>query len=322
MQTDINSTEFIDAMTELQFYAEESRKYQKENDQNHKEETKRSRTSQFDAKDPIPRAETVKEEKSAEEHHEENKAPEDEPSTQDETVKDAETKEEEKPAEDTSKTDPRSFLPSLTHFQKGTIGKHTGMARYKEYDPAAPAASVEAVETALLAMKELQMLKRNHYPYLLVCIKDDGSRTQTKFRTLEEAQERMESEMEMYIDQIEPIDINKVAYVDDGCGAHDFEPTPPNELNPDGTFKHPSEIDGTMHQLKEETKGIVYFETQNATARWDILNLDTAEIGDRPEDPEFEAFIAEAIQKSKEKEEGQEDQKEEKKGKQEKKEKR
>lgn len=172
------------------------------------------------------------------------------------------------------------------------------MPRYKEYDPAAPTVGVEAVKEAIKAMKELQMLQRNHYPFLLICMRDDGTRTQTRFRTLIQAQEQMEQEMQDYINQIEPIDANRVIYMDDGTGAHTYEPTPENELNPDGSFKHASEVDGTLHVLREETKGIIYFETQNATSRWDILNTDLAQIGDKPDDPEFEEFIRRAVEET------------------------
>lgn len=319
MQTDTNSSQFINALTELQFYAEESKKYQKEKEQDQEKRHTVSKTSQYDEKDPIPRAETVKEENpegagqnqksEARSGHAEGKAEERENTSKEQNSRQKQPDTGEGP-EVHKNTDKRTFLPSLSHVKANVPGKHTGMIRYTEYDPAAPAASIQAVETAIDAMKELQMLKRNHYPYLLVCIMDDGSRTQTKFRTLVEAQEQMEREMRMYIDRIEPIDINKVVYIDDGCGAHDYEPTPENELNPDGTFRHPSEINGTMHKLKEETKGIVYFETQNATARWDILNLDAADIGDKPNDPEFEAFIENAIREAREKEKKTEEQEE------------
>ena len=310
MPNSSETNQFIEAMSELQYYVDETESYKKEKSGEKKQKGKKvSKASDYESKDPIPRAETIKEEKTSEPEKTEESSNENqnrndqenrENKQEEESKSEAENAAQEQENTDDSEEQEGILFPAITHFAKRVPGKHTGMPHYKEYDPAAPTVGVNAVREAIKAMQELQMLQRNHYPYLLVCIKDDGSRTQQKFRTLVQAQEQMEEEMDMYIDQIEPIDTNKVIYRDDGSGAHEYEPTPENELNPDGTFKHPSEIDGTLHILREDTKGIVYFETQNATARWDILNTDTAEIGDKPNDPEFEEFVRRAIEEANE----------------------
>lgn len=315
MQNSTNTNQFIDAMAELQFYMEESEKYKKEKEEkNTKKEKKKSKASDFESKDPIPRAESMRETNADGENketsnqadknnkHTEKKKEKKEEQEAEETAENKENGEdkEDKPGEN-GHEEKGSFIPAVTHFKRVTPAKYMGMPRYKEYDPAAPTVGVEAVKEAVKAMKELQMLQRNHYPFLLICMRDDGTRTQTRFRTLIQAQEQMEQEMQDYINQIEPIDANRVIYMDDGTGAHTYDPTPENELNPDGSFKHASEVDGTLHTLREETKGIVYFETQNATSRWDILNTDLAQIGDKPDDPEFEEFIRRAVEEAEEK---------------------
>lgn len=303
------TNQFIDAMAELRFYMDESERYKKEKEtDDSKTKRQKPKASDFESKDPIPRAESVKSKEDDQKEEKEEKANTSAGGTdsgyidkENEGHKEKENSEEVE-ADDTqdsqNETDATTYVPAVTHYKRITPAKYMGMPRYKEYDPAAPTVGVEAVKVAIKAMKELQMLQRNHYPYLLVCMRDDGTRTQTKFRTLIQAQEQMEQEMQTYIDQVEPIDINKVIYMDDGIGAHTYTPTPENELNPDGTFRHTSEIDGTLHILREETKRIVYFETQNATARWDIFNTDIADLGDKPDDPEFEEFVRKAIEEA------------------------
>lgn len=328
MQNSSETNQFIDAMAELQFYMEESEEYKKEKENaNTKKKKDAPKASRFESKDPIPRAETVKETKDDEEEKDnDSNAPQDKtekdsddqielPNDTYEYNADNDEDEEVIVYEDEQDEAPKEkfFVPAVTHFKRRTPAKYMGMPRYKEYDPAAPTVGVEAVKEAVRAMKELQMLQRNHYPYLLICMRDDGTRTQTKFRTLIQAQEEMDQEIEAYIDQVEPIDINKEIYIDDGLGPHTYKPTPENEINPDGSFRHKSEIDGTLHVLKEETKGIVYFETQNSTARWDIFNIDIAEIGDKPDDPEFEEFVRRAIEEAAMRDAKKEDQEEKKK---------
>lgn len=168
--------------------------------------------------------------------------------------------------------------------------------RYVEYDETMPTITAECAKEAVRCMRELRDMQNSHRSYLLVCIRDDGKRSIELFYTKEAAINRMKQDIELYINEIEPKDTTAVIYEDDGANEHIFEPTPKEHIAKDGTIKRPSEIDDTMHRFEQDDRGIVYFETQNATARWDIYDLDDARIGD-PDDPAMDKFIKDRVKK-------------------------
>ena len=193
------------------------------------------------------------------------------------------------------------FAPSITKARHDISSNVIRMPHFQEYDPLAPVLSLAAAKEASRAMHELRMVQRNHRPYLLVCIRDDGHRICTRFFSEVEAQKAMDEAMEAYIDEIDPIDTNKVIVVAETPEERSntkyddvMPPTPKEAMNPDGTLKRQSEIDGSLHRIREDDKGIIYFVDRNATARWDLINLDGTEFDDFDRDPEFREFVISA----------------------------
>lgn len=178
---------------------------------------------------------------------------------------------------------------------KSDLGQHppgmniTPRPRFVEANDLSPTISIECAQAAIDAMRTLREIQGEYRRYILVFIRDDGSRQISRFRTREAALSRMHSQMDFYINEIEPKDKMRVVYRDDGDNEHIYEPTPEDEIDEDGTIKRPSEIDNTLHRIETDSRGIVYFETKNATARWDVYDLEDAEPGD-PDDFLYEKF--------------------------------
>lgn len=178
---------------------------------------------------------------------------------------------------------------------KSSVGKDklskdvTPRPRYVDAKDLVATISTACAKTAVTAMRSLRELKTGNRPYLLVMIRDDGLRSIETYRTKEAALMAMHSAMDFYVNEIEPKDHTKIVYVDTGDNEHIYDPTPENIVAEDGTIKRPSEINGTLRRIETDSRGIIYFEEKNSTARWDIYNLAEATPGD-PDDPEYEAF--------------------------------
>lgn len=184
-------------------------------------------------------------------------------------------------------------------FGKNKVGTHVEpRPRYVAFEDLDVTISVECAKKAVEAMRALREVKDSIRPFLLAMIRDDGSRSLESFRTKEAALNAMHRAMDFYINEIEPKDYMKVVRVDDGENEHIYEPTPENEIDPvDGTIKRPSEINGTLHRIETENRGIVYFSDRNATARWDIYELADAAPGD-PDDPLYEKYMQDMLEKA------------------------
>lgn len=326
---------FGNSLAEIDGYIQEMEKYEQEKKQSDEEkklkkrkEKKIIKTAEYGDKDPIPRAETVPQEDETEGIDEENSDKDTKESTEDLPFGDSKEEDDEQEDEknrfsdsnildqeniediidedDDTEEDQQArkthfFAPSITKARHDISSNVTRMPHFQEYDPLAPVLSLAVAKEASRAMHELQMIQRNHRPYLLVCIRDDGHRICTRFFSEVEAQKAMDEAMEAYIDEIDPIDTNQVIVVAEtpeeriNTKYNDvMPPTPKKEINPDGTLRRQSEIDGSLHRIREDNKGIIYFTDQNATARWDLINLDGAEFDDFDRDPEFREFIMSA----------------------------
>lgn len=173
--------------------------------------------------------------------------------------------------------------------------------RYVDATDLAVTISVDCAKQAVAAMRALRELLTGERPVLLVRITDDGTRELSTYKSKEAAAMAMHTEMDIYINEIEPKDYSQIVYVDDGeDGPHLHDTTPPEQVAEDGTLKRPSEMDNTLHRIETDDRGIVYFETKNATSRWDIYDMNDAMIGD-PSDPEYDGFKEKMMESAKEK---------------------
>lgn len=202
--------------------------------------------------------------------------------------------------EDTAEDDIKHEIIK-SDFGKNKVSTHVEpRPRYIDASELVATISVECAETAVDAMRALREDRTSRRPVIMMMVRDDGLRDIKTFKTKEAAILAMKKEMDFYINEIEPKDYMKIVYMDTGENERIYEPTPVEEIDEDGTIKRPSEIDGTLHVVETENRGIVYFESKNATARWDIFDLDEAVPGDPP-DPAYEQYKEEMTEEVKEK---------------------
>lgn len=300
--TEINTTSdnYTKALAELTGFIEETEK-------KNQEEKPKKKFFDFEEKQPVPRKEAAGDEegplKKDEEEGPLKKAPE---YTYDDVVMDdeaEENKESEKADENQSE---KKHEIVKSDFGKNKLSEDvTPRPRYVDASDLTATISVECAKEAVAAMRALREIKAQERPFLMVMIRDDGTREIASYKTREAAIISMKREMDIYVNEIEPKDYSRIVYKDDGEVKKEdqiYEPTPAEEIAEDGTIKRPSEIDGTLHKVETEDRGIVYFETKNATARWDIYDMTNVIKGDQ-DDPAYESFKEEQGKAAAEKQE-------------------
>lgn len=226
---------------------------------------------------------------------------EDQPEDTEGVVKDEDDETVPEDGEEDSTADDIKHEIIKSDFGRNKVSTHVEpRPRYIDASELVATISVECAETAVDAMRALREDRTSRRPVIMMMVRDDGLRDIKTFKTKEAANLAMKKEMDFYINEIEPKDYMKIVYMDTGENERIYEPTPVEEIDEDGTIKRPSEIDGTLHVVETENRGIVYFESKNATARWDIFDLDEAVPGDPP-DPAYEQYKEEMTEEAKEK---------------------
>lgn len=266
------SEEFTSAMAELTGYIEETDRIEQE-----KAREKKKKRFGFKDKEPVPRKEADEEqEEDPSKKKSEEKKPEEESDASEPEPQDADEQ-----ADESRNEDDDSTKYEIVKSKKGVVSdKIAPRPRFADASDLVPIISKKCAETAVEAMRALRKAEKEYRRYVLVNIRDDGKRTITKYKAKEDALLAMHREMDVYVNEIEPKDRTKEVYEDDGDNEHIYEPTPPDQIAEDGTIKRPSEIDHTLHRKETDSRGIVYFETKNATARWDVYDLEEAVLGD------------------------------------------
>ena len=176
---------------------------------------------------------------------------------------------------------------------KAPVDQYNPKVHFRVPDDAEPYIPVGTAKKALEAINELIELKKNAMPYIVVSVNFAGLRSIHRFRNLISAQNYMQTQMDAYFNKMDPSDIGKEIIVDDGKVQKDqaiYNPTPGNELDENGHFKRPSEINGKSIRLVNEKRGIIHFIESGKTARWDIYSLDDAAPGNDQIDLSFLNF--------------------------------
>lgn len=282
------SNEFTSALAELTGYIEEVTKQEQAKPQ------KKKSFFGFKDKEPVPRKEAAEQDDNSSPSKEEQKKTQDrnaqnhgaDPSPDEQTQQE----EQAEPVEDAKDEEIKKQEIVISDYGKNHLDFVKPRPRYQEVSELTPVISIKCAQEAVDAMRELRSVSRNYRRFLLVCIRDDGKRRASRYRTKEAALFAMHREMDFYINEIEPKDRTKEVYLDEDNDEKVFEPTPENEIAEDGTLKRPSEIDGTLHRIEKENRGIVFFETKNATARWDIYDMDEISVGD-PDEPAYQKIM-------------------------------